>query len=149
MSIYYRLENVISRWGTPGIGFPGRYCNARGKSLLRAGVCSLEGARLGGCRPLSRWQGGPRARLSLCLHSWPRQSGAVREHKAKAAPATIPKQKQALAEPPLPRSLPRQMLLKCRTAGTKELPGHRLLPSPALGTSPSPSPRRGCPGDWR
>lgn len=33
------------------------------------------------------------------------------------------------------------MLLKRRTAGTKELPGHTPLPSPALGTGPLLSPR--------
>jgi len=85
-SSLFSPESPVLRWGTLGTGFPGCCCNVRGKSSLRAGVGSLEGAWLRGCLPVSPRQGGPGAQPSLCLRSRLRGSGAGSEHKATAAP---------------------------------------------------------------
>lgn len=139
-----------------GLGFPGCCSSARAKCSRHGAVSqgrSLLREARGSCGP--QLQGGPR--LSLCLHAPPHQRGSGANTKQRRLPlqSLVSEPQQDLAEPPLPHPFPREMLLKRRNAGTKELTRHTPLPLPAWGNccwlfpEPPPPEARVSPGCWR
>lgn len=85
-----------------------------------------------------------------------RGSGANTKQRRLPLQSLVSGPQQDLAEPPpLPHPFPREMLLKRRNAGTKELTRHTPLPLPAWGNScwlfpePPPPEARVSPGCWR
>lgn len=98
----------------------------------------MEGARFGGCTPLpgSRVVPGLAQPLSALLAMPERGCEPAQSLGGCRCKPSSQSKSRIWLSPPLSPSPPQADAVKTQSPRYKELPGHTLLPSPALGTSP-------------